>query len=73
MYQTISYHTVAVVGLEETVYNVSEGVGAVELCAVVFIPTIDEDCPISFQFEVNLLSNNGSAGITVYVNIVVSM
>ena len=54
-------------------YNVSEGVGAVELCAVVFIPTIDEDCPISFQFEVNLLSNNGSAGITVYVNIVVSM
>ena len=50
----------AVVGLERTFFNVSEDVGQVELCAVVYRP--DLVCPISFPFIVSLDTSNGTAG-----------
>ncbi|CAI8015468.1 hypothetical protein GBAR_LOCUS9583, partial [Geodia barretti] len=50
---------VAVVGLEMTVYSVSEGDGNVEVCAVVHSPNID--CPIEFSFAVNLTTKDGTA------------
>ena len=53
----------AVVGLEQTFFRVSEGVGVVELCANVSFPVID--CPIAFPFDVQLSTFNGTAG-TVY-------
>ena len=65
----VSYYTVAVVGLEETDYNVSESDGTVELCAVVFMPT--DDCPVAFEFEVMLSADNLTAG-TVFCNSVTS-
>ena len=60
----------AVVGLERTLHQVSEDVGVVEVCAIVYSPEVD--CPIEFLFEVNLIIINGSAGkqrvkIIVYV------
>ena len=48
-------------GLEKTFYNVSENVGVVEVCAIVYSPTID--CPIEFPFDVGLSTSDGSAGI----------
>ena len=48
-------------GLERTFYNVSEGVGVVELCAVVYEPDIV--CPIEFPFDVRLSTDDGTAGI----------
>ena len=56
----LNYHTVAVAGVEQTHYTVSEGVGYVELCAVVIEPTIV--CPINFSFNVRLQTANGTAG-----------
>ena len=50
----------AVVGLEKTFYSVTEDVGVVEVCAIVYIPTID--CPIEFPFDVRLSTRDGSAG-----------
>ena len=47
-------------GLERTFYNVSEGVGIVEVCAVVFQPV--SDCPVSFSFDVILSTIDGTAG-----------
>ena len=41
--------TVAVVGLEQTLYMVSEDVGLVELCVNVSSPIIE--CPITFSFS----------------------
>ena len=61
--------TEAVVGLEEISYNVSESDGAVELCAVVFMPA--DDCPVAFEFEVMLSADNLTAG-TVFCNSVTS-
>ena len=49
------------VGLERTFYNVSEGVGVVELCAVVYEPNIT--CPIEFPFNISLSTANGTAGM----------
>ena len=51
---------VAVVGLERTLYQVSEDVGVVEVCAVVLSPS--SPCPITFSFDVILVTNDGSAG-----------
>ena len=51
----------ATVGLEMTFYNVSEGVGVVELCAVVYEPDIT--CPIEFPFNVSLSTADGTAGM----------
>lgn len=47
-------------GLERTLYSVSEDVGVVEVCAYVYSPTID--CPIEFPFNVSLSTTDGSAG-----------
>ena len=50
----------AVVGLERTFYQVSEDVGVVEVCAIVYSPMVV--CPIEFLFGVNLIIVNGMAG-----------
>ena len=57
----------AVVGLEQAIYAVSEGVGYVELCAVVIEPTIV--CPINFSFNVRLQTADVTAGKNSYSNI----
>ena len=49
----------AVVGLEETLYHVSEDVGVVEVCAIVYSPNIA--CPIAFPFNVTLTTANDTA------------
>ena len=48
------------VGLEETMYSVSEGDGTVEVCVVVFSPS--DSCPISFPFSVSLSTSDNTAG-----------
>ena len=53
----------AVVGLEKTFHEVSEDVGAVEVCAVVNSPSID--CPIAFPFNVRISTINNTAGILI--------
>ena len=55
--------SVAVVGLERTFYSVSEDVGVVEVCAIVHVPDDSFDCPIMFPFEVNLSTDDDTAGI----------
>ena len=50
---------VACVGLEQTFFRVPESVGVVELCVIVSSP--DVDCPIKFNFEVNLSTRDGTA------------
>ena len=50
----------AVVGLERRLYIVSEDVGLVEVCAIVYSPTID--CPIAFPFDVGLSTSDNTAG-----------
>ena len=47
-------------GLEVTFTQVFEDVGVVEVCAIVYSPTIV--CPIAFPFYVNLSTRDGSAG-----------
>ena len=49
------------VGLERTFYNVSESVGELEICGIVYRP-VDLDCPISFPFIVALNTRDGTAG-----------
>ena len=51
----------AIVGLEQTFFRVSEGVGMVELCANVSSPAID--CPITFAFTIILSSKDGTASM----------
>ena len=53
------------VGLEETFYQVTEGVGVVEVCAVVYSPDIP--CPINFPFSAVLSTKNDTAGIRVFL------
>ena len=48
------------VGLERTFYQVSESVGVVEVCAIVYSPVIE--CPIQWPFDVQLTTFDGSAG-----------
>ena len=43
------------VGLERTFYQVSEDVGVVEVCAIVYNPS--GACPITFPFNVALLTS----------------
>ena len=52
----------AVVGLEKTFYQVSENVGVVEVCAIVYGPNGNIACPITFPFNVRLSTTNDSAG-----------
>ena len=65
----LSFPTVAEVGLERTIYTVSEDVGVAEVCAIVTNP--DLPCPIEFSFTVTLATLDGTAGrcmlILVYV------
>ena len=55
--------TDASVGLEQTIYQVSEGDSVVEVCAIVYEPNGNLDCPISFPFDVSLLTGDDSAGM----------
>ena len=50
----------AIVGLERTFCNVSEDVGVVEVCAIVYSPNIT--CPIQFPFDFNLSTSDNTAG-----------
>ena len=59
MYISFSFPIVAWLGLEETVYNVSEGTDA-EVCIIVYNPMID--CPIEFSFNFKISTTNYSAG-----------
>ena len=56
------FSSAAVVGLEETFYRVSEGVGFVEVCAIVYHPNGNLACPIDFAFEADFSTSDGSAG-----------
>ena len=61
---TMLFYSVAVVGLEQTFFNVSESTGVVELCAIVISPHMDPDCPncpVGFPFDVQLSTFNGDA------------
>ena len=42
----------AMVGLERSVYQTAEGVGVVEVCAIVYYP--HQECPIVFPFNITL-------------------
>ena len=48
-----------VVGLEQSLIQVSEDVGMVEVCAIVYSAI---DCPTEVPFDVKLATRNGSAG-----------
>ena len=48
------------VGLERTLYIVSEDKDVVEVCAIMYSPTID--CPIAFSFNVTLSTGDNTAG-----------
>ena len=50
------------VGLEETLYQVSEDVGVVEVCAIVHRPDGNILCAISYVFNVILSTSDDSAG-----------
>ena len=52
---------VAILGLELTFSEVSEDVGVVELCAVVYQPA-NIKCPIAFPFYIRLSTRDGTAG-----------
>ena len=52
--------TDAVVGLERTFYNVSEMVGVMEVCTIVYSPSLP--CPVDFPFEVKFSTDDSSAG-----------
>ena len=58
---TYHYSAGAMVGLEQTFFRVMEGVGYVELCAIVSFPEIT--CPIEFPFDVSLSTADGTAGV----------
>ena len=47
----------AVVDLEESLYQVTEGQNEVELCIVLSSPNIN--CPVTFSFEVQLFTDDG--------------
>ena len=47
-------------GLERTFYEVSEDVGVVEVCGLVYSSEIE--CPIAFAFNVTLKAMYGCAG-----------
>ena len=49
------------VGLERTLYQVSEDDGVVEVCAIVYSPNIT--CPITFSFNASLSTNDDNAGM----------
>lgn len=56
----------AVIGLEQTLFNVSENIDAVELCVNISFPRID--CPITFPFNISLVTQDGTAGTNSHDN-----
>ena len=52
----------AVVGLEETFYHTEEGQGAVQVCAIVYMPDNTVPCPITFELTVFLSNAELTAG-----------
>ena len=48
-------------GLERTIYTALEDQGEVQLCAVVYQPS-GVDCPITFSFDLQIDTNDSSAG-----------
>ena len=61
-------------GLERTFYQVSENVGVVEVCAILYRPPGNLPCPTDFAFDVSLSTSNnrfstsdGSAGDGQYI------
>ena len=65
IYSLPTFISEAVVGLEKTIYSVSEYVGMVEVCAIVYSPTVD--CPIVFPFDVSLSTSENTAGTILVV------
>ena len=61
----MSLSPVAVVGLEETFYCTGEEQGAVQVCAIVYMPDNTVSCPIAFEFTVFLSNNEFTAGTSV--------
>ena len=55
----------AVVGLEETFYHTEEGQGAVQVCAIVYMPDDTVPCPIAFEFTVYLSNAEFTAGTSI--------
>ena len=54
-------------GLERTIYSVSESVGAVDVCTTLFqLASSSVDCPIAFPFTINFFTTDDSAGIYVF-------
>ena len=62
IYSLHTFISEAVVGLERTIHSVSEYVGVLELCAIVYSPSVD--CPIEFPFDVSLSTSENTAGIS---------
>ena len=56
----MAYFTVAVVGLEMTYYTVLESVCVVEVCTIVYSPSLP--CPIDHPFNVRFSTDDGTAG-----------
>jgi hypothetical protein len=54
----ITENDAAVVGLERTFYQVSEDVGVLVVCAIVYSPNNSIPCPINFAFDVNLSTSS---------------
>ena len=51
------------VGLEQTVYRVSEDVGVVRVCAIFYQPPAMVTCPAPFPFNVSISTRNATAGV----------
>ena len=61
----VFYTSAAIVGLESTSYKVTEDVGAVQVCIIVYrglvyCPTGDVPCPVDFVFDVSLSASNST-------------
>lgn len=55
-----SFSIDAHIGLESSQITAPETVGEVQICAIVFTPSIA--CPIQFPFNISLVTENGTAG-----------
>ena len=52
------------VGIEDTFYRVSESVGFVRVCVIVYEPPSSAECAINFPFDVSLFTNSSTAGVS---------
>ena len=60
----LNHYLVAIVGLEETFYQVNETIGTMEVCAVVYEPQVE--CPIQIDFNVTFETRAETAGTYVH-------